>query len=617
MTPFEPRVAADLVVLGVDLGTTFTAAASFRGGVVEPVTLGANGWSIPSVVHLSATGEVVCGEAAAYLGPSAPERTFQEFKRDFGSPIPLVTPDGQRSPEWMTTRLIEHVLRTAEDRLGRSPDALVITHPATWGEHRLELLRQCAADAGIPRSDFVAEPIAAAIHYSSLGRVAPGEIVAIYDFGGGTFDASVVVHQGSGIDIIGEPRGTERIGGIDLDQVILDLVNAAVDGRVADADIDDPSILADLYALRAECSRCKIALSSDLRSPIRVRIGTFSTEVLIQRFEFEERIEPMVQTTVDVLHDALNSAEVTTDELSRVLLVGGSARIPLVGQMVSNAMRIPISVDIDAASAIAQGAASHGGDGGVGFRGDVAHHDEVAPTPAVVHERFVAPGESLGAEQVVNGVLVRVDDGRSERAIPGDELTVGRSSGCSLTFADDRVSRVHGTLAEADGTWVYTDSSSNGSFVDGVAVESVSITRPVDVQLGQHGPRLTIVPDGVRTPPSLGIEVAGELVYPVAGQTYVIGRRPPADIIVDDPERFVSTSHLDVRSDGDGWSVGDLSTNGTFFADGRRLDRSRHRLSGDVTLALGSPEGPTVAFRFSAVNDSVTLVASADAAKRG
>ena len=586
---------------GVDLGTTFTAAALYRGGRAEPITLGSTGWSIPSVVHLSAQGETVCGEAAGYLGASSPERTFREFKRDFGSDAPYVTPIGPRLPDWFTARLLEHVVATSSQRERETPTTTVVTHPATWASHRLERLAQCVTDAGLDDVAYLAEPIAAATHYVALGRVAPGETVAIYDFGGGTFDASIVHHNGTRIEIVGNPKGADDIGGIDLDEIIMSMVDDGTDGLILGADIDDRAVVADLYSLRSECARCKIALSSDLRSPIRVRIGTSVADVMIERSEFERRIEPLVQRTVEVLEDAVSSAGLELSGLSRVLLVGGSSRIPLVGQMVRNAMQVPISVDIDAASAIAQGAAIHAGGERLRFHGEADHSAHLVLTPADLGraQRFVAPGEDLGRlEQTEGSITIRAHDGRVAEIDRRTRFTIGRAPDCHLRFLDDQISRVHGTVRfdPAKG-WTYIDSSTNGSFVGETSITELAVRATTLIRLGRDGPTISIAPDEPGDV-ELAVEVTGELVYPVEGRTSVIGRRPPADIVVEDPQLFVSTNHLEVRHDEHGWTITDVSTNGTYFSDGRRLDRSPHRLSGDAVVHLGTPDGPAVSFTF-------------------
>ena len=190
--------------------------------------------------------------AASWRRTSAARRrrADSEFKRQFGSDIPFVTPGGEWTADWFTTRLLEHTIAVSVERLGDPPRHGGLTHPAGWGPHRLDLLRRCVAAAGLPVAHLLPEPIAAATHYARLGRVSPGETVLIYDFGGGTFDAAVVRHAGHEMQVVGRPLGSDRVGGIDVDHAILVLVDELTGGLVTAADVDDPAVVADLHALR-------------------------------------------------------------------------------------------------------------------------------------------------------------------------------------------------------------------------------------------------------------------------------------------------------------------------------------------------------------------------------
>lgn len=343
-------------VLGIDLGTTFTAAAVARDGRTEIVTLGNVAPAIPSVVVLRSDGEVLVGEAAERRAMSEPTRTAREFKRRLGDPTPLLlggTPYGAET-------LMAHVLRAVVAKVsateGAPPERIAVCHPANYGPYKLDLLQQAVRIAGIGDASFIAEPVAAAVHYASQERVDPGEYIAVYDFGGGTFDAAVLRKSATGFEMLGTPEGLERLGGIDFDQAVFAHVDGALGGGFSELD-DDEATLAALARLRDECREAKEALSADTDAQIAVMLPSVQTNVRLTRAEFESLVRPRIAETVEALDRAIRSAGVPIDDISRVLLVGGSSLIPLVGQLVREATGRPVAVDAHPKHSIALGAA--------------------------------------------------------------------------------------------------------------------------------------------------------------------------------------------------------------------------------------------------------------------
>jgi hypothetical protein len=194
------------------------------------------------------------------------------------------------------------------------------------------------------------------VFYASQERVEPGAVVAVYDLGGGTFDAAVLRKGEASFEILGAPDGVERLGGLDFDDAVFQHVMAAIGPAVAQLDPDDPAVLAGVARLREECTSAKEGLSSDTDVSIPVLLPNVRTEVRLTRAEFEDMIEPAMSQTIDALSRALNSADVKPDDLSRVLLVGGSSRIPLVAQRVSAALGRPVAVDAHPKHSVAVGA---------------------------------------------------------------------------------------------------------------------------------------------------------------------------------------------------------------------------------------------------------------------
>jgi actin-like ATPase involved in cell morphogenesis len=355
--------------LGIDIGTTYTAAAVCRSSDhrwVEPetVTLGTRSATIPSVLFIAPDGSVVVGEAAERRALTDPGRVVREFKRRIGDPTPIVVGGQAWAPEDLSARLVRWVVDRVAEREGGAAACIALTHPASWGSHKKELLVNALAAQGLTVS-FLAEPQAAALHYATEERVAPGSTIAVYDLGGGTFDAAVVrkadrsdaAFGGVGFGLLGRPEGLDRLGGVDFDEVVFDHVRDGLPAAFADLDDTDPRVLSAVARVRRECTEAKEALSADTDVSIPVLLPAASGSVRLHRSEFEGLIREQVEETVEALRKAVKSAGCAPEALTAVLLVGGSSRIPLVAQLVSDGLGRPVAVDTDPKNAIAKGAA--------------------------------------------------------------------------------------------------------------------------------------------------------------------------------------------------------------------------------------------------------------------
>lgn len=342
--------------LGIDLGTTYTAAAIARAGRVAVVGLGNRAASIPSVIYLRPDGTILTGEAASRHGPSEPGRVAREFKRRFGDPTPILLGGTPYSAEALTARMLRWVVEKVNELEGGTPGQIAVTHPANWGPYKKDLLAQALRLADVDAITLT-EPEAAAIAYAANERVDPGAVVAVYDLGGGTFDAAVLRKSDDGFTILGQPEGIERLGGIDFDEAVVQHVRSALGGALDQIEPDDEQAMSALARLRAECVEAKEALSTDTETSIPVLLPGLQTEVRLTRAEFEQMIRPTLTETVSALRRALTTAAVEPAEVSAVLLVGGSSRIPLVAELVSDALGRPIAVDAHPKHAIALGAA--------------------------------------------------------------------------------------------------------------------------------------------------------------------------------------------------------------------------------------------------------------------
>jgi actin-like ATPase involved in cell morphogenesis len=352
--------------LGIDLGTTYTSAAvcrtdGRRWSEPEVVTLGSRSATVPSVLFIAEDGSVVVGDAAERRALTAPDRVVREFKRRIGDPTPLLVAGREWTPEELSARLVRWVVDRVAEREGGPAERTAVTHPASWGSHKRELFGAALAAQGLQVS-FLAEPQAAALHYAAAERVEPGSTVAVYDLGGGTFDAAVVRkaepgREAAAFGLLGRPEGLERLGGVDFDEVVFEHVREALPEVFGTLDAEDPAVLAAVSRVRRDCTEAKEALSADTEVSIPVLLPAAQGTVRLHRTEFESLVRPLVEETVTALRAAVASAGLTPDQLTAVLLVGGSSRIPLVAQTLSDQLGRPVAVDADPKNAIAMGAA--------------------------------------------------------------------------------------------------------------------------------------------------------------------------------------------------------------------------------------------------------------------
>ena len=355
--------------LGIDLGTTFTAAAVNVDGSLTAVLLGSPGAGMlgspgaemPTLVYLAEDGEPLVGEAAERRGDTDPMRLAREFKRRIGEPVPVDLDETPPAAHEVAALLLRQVAATAAEGRDGPPSRVVLTHPANWGWYKRDRLLEAARLAGLPQVTLCSEPEAAALSYAATNRVEVGETILVYDLGGGTFDAAVLLRTPDGFEVLGEPQGVERLGGADFDDGVLGLVRSTLGDRLAGLDQDDPAVLEGLARLRRQCVAAKEALSFDTRAEIEVALPELHTRVSIRRHSLEAMIGPAIHETVAAVRRALDSASVPADRLHCVVLAGGSSRIPLVHQMVSSALGRPVTLLDQPETAIALGAAQLSG----------------------------------------------------------------------------------------------------------------------------------------------------------------------------------------------------------------------------------------------------------------
>jgi molecular chaperone DnaK len=343
----------------VDLGTAFTAVASAAGprAQAEMVSLGMRSVVVPSVVFASGSGRLLSGEAAARGALDEPRRSAREFKRRLGDPTPLILGDTPYSPARLMAAVLGDVVAAATQAHGEPPATVVLSRPAVWGPYRREQFEGVPRLAGLTDVHMVAEPVAAAAQYVASRPLREGALLAVYDLGGGTFDATVLRSQGGGAEVLGDPAGVEWLGGSDFDEAILHYVDGELDGTISGLDPRDDESAAMLLRIREECVLAKEALSFDERVTVPVFLKGEHHKIPLTRARFEQMIRPMIDSTIESLVRTIRSAGIDGADLDAVLLVGGSSRIPLVAGTVEAALGRPTVVNAHPKHLVALGAA--------------------------------------------------------------------------------------------------------------------------------------------------------------------------------------------------------------------------------------------------------------------
>lgn len=368
--------------LAVDFGTTATAAAVHDG---DTELLEIDGLSrLPSLVLLAADGEFVVGTAAGRQAASAPDRVERTPKRRLGDPVVVLGEEAVQPPA-LVAAVLRHIAAEAIRRQGGTrPDQVVLTHPVSWAGARLAALREAARLADLGDVTLLSEPVAAALHLGD-DRIGVGDHVAVYDLGGGTFDAAVLRRTPTGFEPVGIPGGDDQLGGEDFDQLLYEEVGARIAEQDADAwrqlrTSDERAWLRANLALRDEVRAAKEALSSSPEYTIYVGAPA-DLEVTVTRERLEELLREPLDRTVDELVATVERAGLTMGDLAAIHLVGGSSRIPLVTRLLSERTGLVPTTWGDPKAAVALGAAAKAG----------------APSPVVL----TAPDDPTVVEPVV------------------------------------------------------------------------------------------------------------------------------------------------------------------------------------------------------------------------
>ena len=348
-------------IIGIDLGTTNSCVSVMEGGEATVIPNAEGHRTTPSVVAFSKTGERMVGQVAKRQAVTNPDRTISSIKREMGSDY-KVTIDGKKfTPQEISAMILQKLKADAEAYLGEPVTEAVITVPAYFTDAQRQATKDAGKIAGLDVKRIINEPTAAALAYG-LDKETDQKIM-VYDLGGGTFDVSVL-EIGDGVIEVLATAGNNRLGGDDFDQCI---TNYLVEEFKKSDGIDLSGDRVAMQRLKEAAEKAKIELSGVTSTNINLpyitadATGPKHLDVTLSRAKFNELTAHLVEKTAGPVRQAMSDAGITASDLTKVLLVGGSSRVPAVQEMVKKLTGKEGFKGINPDECVADGAAIQGG----------------------------------------------------------------------------------------------------------------------------------------------------------------------------------------------------------------------------------------------------------------
>lgn len=346
------------MIIGIDLGTSTTEAAVYRNGAVEMIPNSDGQIVTPSAIGIDDEGEIVLGEKARSQYVVYPERTAIEVKRKLGTDARIHLGEKAYTPVELSSMLLSYIRSCASEYLGEDVTRAVISVPAYFNDIQRQEVIQAGKAAGFTVERLIHEPTAAALSYG-ITHMDEESHILVYDLGGGTFDITLL-EMFDGVLEVKASSGDNQLGGKDFDECLCQYLMRRFNENTGLSLKRDPYALA---RLKEQAEQCKIALSSvetfTIRLPVLAKKDhtPVGLEETITREQFEQMIEEYVERTHTPIYTALTDGDVSLEDLDRVLLVGGSTRIPLVSKDLETLLQQPPATAIHPEYSVAEGAA--------------------------------------------------------------------------------------------------------------------------------------------------------------------------------------------------------------------------------------------------------------------
>ena len=348
-------------IIGIDLGTTNSCVAVFEGGEPQVIANAEGARTTPSIVGFSKTGERLVGQVAKRQAVMNPDRTVISVKREMGTNFKVAIDDKNYTPQEISAMILQKLKADAESYLGTTVTEAVITVPAYFSDAQRQATKDAGKIAGLDVKRIINEPTAAALAYG-MDKEKEQKIM-VYDLGGGTFDVSIL-EIGDGVIEVLATNGDTRLGGDDFDEKIM---NYMADTFKAENGIDLRADKMALQRLKEAAEKAKIELSGVATTNINLPFitagaqGPLHFDMTLTKAKFDELTADLVDRTMTPVKKALSDAGLSVNEIDKVLLVGGSTRIPAVQEAVKKFIGKDPFKGINPDECVAIGAAIQGG----------------------------------------------------------------------------------------------------------------------------------------------------------------------------------------------------------------------------------------------------------------
>ena len=353
-------------IIGIDLGTSNSAAAVIQGGkpTLIPAAEGTTvaGKAFPSIVAFSKDGDLLVGEPARRQAVTNPDNTIREAKRKMGTEFTYTIQDKEYKPQQISAFILQKIKRDAEAFTGDTISKAVITVPAYFNDNQRQATKDAGTIAGLDVVRIINEPTAASLAFG-LDKNKQDMKILVFDFGGGTLDVTIM-EMGGGVFEVMSTSGDTQLGGSDMDKAIIDYV---VDEFRKKEGIDLSNDSTAMTRIKEGGEKAKIELSTVMETEINLPFiaqdssGAKNLEVKLTRAKLEDLVNPIVQRCQSSIDKAIEDAKISKTDITKIVLVGGPTRMPIVRKFVSDSVEKEAESGVDPMEAVAFGAAVQAG----------------------------------------------------------------------------------------------------------------------------------------------------------------------------------------------------------------------------------------------------------------